>query len=208
MYVPASFHETDQAKLHDFMEQHAFATLVSPAAGGPVASHLPLLVDRHVGAHGQLIGHFARANSHWELAPKQQTLVIFHGPHAYVSPGWMESRNVVPTWNYVAVHAYGVLRLIEDRRRLREIVQRTVEKYESPRNQPWSIDSPEPEFIDKLLGGIVGFEIEIQRLEGKWKLNQNHPAERRQKIIHGLRATGRHDEQQIADLMQATFDTV
>lgn len=144
----------------------------------------------------------ARANSQWQTAAGQQVLVIFHGPHAYVSPTWYEAQNVVPTWNYIAVHAYGLLRLVEDHDRLREIVSQTVRQYESPRPQPWSMDSPDPEFIHKLLPAIVGFEIDIERLEGKWKLNQNHPCERREKVIRGLRETGRHDELQIADWME------
>lgn len=206
MYIPASFHETDQFKLHDFIDAHGFATLISTTGYEPVASHLPILLDRDAGPHGRLIGHFARANSHWNVASSGKALVVFHGPHAYVSPGWMEPRNVVPTWNYVAVHAYGSLRLIEDRDRLRDIVWLTVEKYESQREQPWWMDAPEPEFIDKLLTAIVGFEIDIERLEGKWKLNQNHPAERRGQIIRGLQLTGRHDELQIAELMQGTLE--
>lgn len=204
MYVPPSFLETDPTKLHDFMEQHSFATLISTHEGEPVADHLPLLLDREVGQHGRLIGHMARANSHWQTSANQRALAIFHGPHAYVSPGWLRSQNVVPTWNYVTVHAYGTLRLIEDRDRLRDIVRRTVETYEAHRATPWSMSQPEADFIDKLLAAIVGFEIDIERLEGKWKLNQNHPAERREQIIRGLRETGRHDELQIADLMDAT----
>lgn len=202
MYVPPSFVVTDPVQLHEFMERHSFATLISQAGNEPLASHLPLLLDREVGPHGRLIGHFARANSHWQSAAGQRVLAIFHGPHAYVSPGWMEPRNVVPTWNYVTVHAYGTLRLIEDRDRLRDIVRRTVETYEANRATPWSMSQPEAEFIDKLLGAIVGFEIDIDRLEGKWKLNQNHPVERREQIIRGLLETGRHDESQIAELMK------
>lgn len=205
MYIPPSFAVTDQTQLHEFMQHHSFATLVSQAGDEPSASHLPLLLDRDTGPRGRLIGHFARANSHWQSAAGQRVLVIFQGPHAYVSPGWMESQNVVPTWNYVAVHAYGTLRLIEDRDRLRDIVRRTVETYESNRATPWLLSQPEAEFIDKLLAAIVGFEIDIDRLEGKWKLNQNHPLERREQIIRGLLDTGRHEEMQVADLMQRTI---
>ncbi|MEI8381724.1 MAG: FMN-binding negative transcriptional regulator [Planctomycetota bacterium] len=201
MYIPPSFLETDVEKLHDFMEQHSFATLISTQADEPFASHLPLLINRDSGPCGSLIGHMARANSQWQSAAGQQILAIFHGPHAYISPGWMETQNVVPTWNYVAVHAYGVLRLIEDHDQLRQIVTRTVDHYESSRERPWSLESPDTSFIEKLLGAIVGFEIVVDQLEGKWKLNQNHPVERREQIIQGLRDTGMTDELQIADLM-------
>lgn len=204
MYIPPAFVEADLAKLHDFIEQHSFATLVSASGTEPIASHVPLLLDRSRGKQGTLIGHFARANSHWQVVSQSPALAIFHGPHAYISPGWMDARNVVPTWNYVAVHATGPVRVFENRDRLRDVVRQTVDKYESKRAIPWSMDAPEPEFIDKLLMAIVGFELEIERLEGKWKLNQNHPAERRERIIDGLKATGRHDEQQIAAQMRTT----
>lgn len=202
MYIPPSFLETDVGKLHDFMEQHSFATLISTQAGEPFASHLPLLIDRYSGPCGSLIGHMARANPQWRSAAGQRILAIFHGPHAYISPGWMETQNVVPTWNYVAVHAYGVLRLIEDRDRLLQIVTRTVDHYESSRERPWSLESPDPSFIEKLLAAIVGFEIVVDQLDGKWKLNQNHLVERRERIIQGLRETDRMDELQIAELME------
>ncbi len=203
MYIPPSFLETDPKKLHEFMEQHSFATLISTNESEPVASHLPLLIDREIGPQGRLIGHMARANSHWQTAANQRVLAIFHGPHAYVSPGWLAAQNVVPTWNYVTVHAYGTLRLIEDRDRLHGLLQRTVSRYESNREQPWSMASPDADFIEKLLAGIVGFEIDVDRLEGKWKLNQNHPPERREQIVRGLLETGRNDERQVAELMIA-----
>lgn len=204
MYIPPSFLETDVSQLHAFMEQHSFATLVSFHAGEPLGSHLPLLVNRETAPYGSLIGHMARANPHWQAAADQRILAVFHGPHAYISPGWMEDQNVVPTWNYIAVHASGTLRLIPDRDRLLEVLQRTVNRYESNREQPWSMDAPDPEFIERLLAAIVGFEIVIDRLEGKWKLSQNHPVERREQVIGGLLETGRTDEQQIAELMRAT----
>jgi transcriptional regulator len=185
------------------MEHHSFATLISCCANEPLASHLPLLLDRSAGANGRLIGHMARPNAQGESAAGQRVLAIFHGPHAYISPSWYEAQNVVPTWNYVSVHAYGVLRLVDDHERLLEMLQRTVELYESTMPQPWSMQSPEADFLEKLLGGIVGFEIDIERLEGKWKLNQNHPAERREKVVRGLLSLGNHDAQQIATLMAA-----
>lgn len=206
MYIPPSFAVTDPAQLHDFIKQHSFATLISQVGNEPLASHLPLLLDCEAKPYGRLIGHFARANTHWQAAAGQRVLAVFHGPHAYVSPGWIKSQNVVPTWNYVAVHAYGTLLPFENRDRMRDIVRRTVETYEANQATPWSMDQPEAEFIDKLLAAIVGFEIDIDRLEGKWKLNQNHPAERREQILQGLLATNRHGETQIAYLMQEAME--
>jgi transcriptional regulator len=203
MYIPSAFQEIDIARLHSFIEEHSFATLVSHHENEPLASHLPLLLDRTAGVNGRLVGHMARPNPQWQTAAGQRVLAIFHGPHAYISPRWYEARNVVPTWNYATVHAYGVLRLVEDRDRVRESLERTVEVYEAKMEQPWSMESPEPEFIEKLEGGIVGFEIDVDRFEGKWKLNQNHPTERREKVIRGLRSLGDHDADQIAALMTA-----
>jgi transcriptional regulator len=162
---------------------------------------VPLLLDRDAGPNGRLIGHVARANPQWKHAGGQRVLAIFSGPHAYISPTWYAAQNVVPTWNYVAVHAYGVLQLIDDRERLREIVRRTVAVYEANMPQPWSVDAPETSFIDRLLDAIVGFEIDVDRIEGKWKLNQNHDAERRRRVVEALRAQGSVDGLQIADLM-------
>ena len=204
MYTPPGFEVNDREKLHEFMEHNSFATLISSNEHEPFASHLPLLIERNKGTQGILTGHFARANPHWKVANGRRVLTIFHGPHAYISPGWVQSASMVPTWNYVTVHAYGVVRIIEDGVRLREILQRMVTRYESGRDQPWSMDFAEDGFIDKLAAAIVGFEIEIDRLEGKWKLSQNHPAERREQIISGLLATQRTEESQIARLMTET----
>ncbi|MBT4867599.1 MAG: FMN-binding negative transcriptional regulator [Planctomycetaceae bacterium] len=205
MYIPKSFAETDQQKLHEFIGAHSFATLVSQSAAGPCASHLPLLLDAEAGSHGMLIGHMARANPQWEQADGQSVLAIFHGPHAYISPTWYEAVNVVPTWNYVAVHVYGTLRLQIDRGRLLDIVRQSVEYYENELPQSWSMDTAEPDFIDGLLDAIVGFEIDIDRIEGKWKLNQHHDETRRRKVIEGLRETGGEDQRQIAELMSQTL---
>lgn len=204
MYVPASFAIEDRTTLHDFIEQHSFATMVSHDGTVPFASHVPLLLDRNAGTYGRLLGHVARANPQWKHATDQQVLAIFHGPHAYISPTWYETTNAVPTWNYVAVHACGTLRLVSDREELRQIVARMVDVYESNQPVPWSIKSPDGEFINRLLESIVGFTIEIERIEGKWKLNQNHPAERREKVIRALRQSGGSHDLEIAALMDAS----
>lgn len=205
MYTPPSFIENDLKTLHEFIERHSFATLISANEHEPFASHLPLLIERARGTQGILTGHFARANPHWQMANGQRVLVIFHGPHAYVSPGWVQSTTMVPTWNYVTVHAYGVLRNVDDPNRVKDILTRMVSKYESSREQPWSMDQAEDGYIEKLTSAIVGFEVEIDRLEGKWKLSQNHPVERREQIASGLISTGRGEELQIGRLMEQSF---
>jgi transcriptional regulator len=185
MYVPAAFAERDLTKLHDFIERHSFGLLVSQVDALPFATHLPFLLDRSSGPHGALIGHVARANPQWREAAGQTVLTIFSGPHAYISPTWYEADQVVPTWNYTAVHAYGRIQIIDEQSTLLKIVQDTVRVYESPMPRPWSFDGVGT-FAERMLSQIVGFRIEIDKIEGKWKLNQNHPVERREKVVRAL----------------------
>jgi transcriptional regulator len=202
MYLPDAFAEPDLAKLHDFIEQLSFGLLVSQVEGLPFATHLPFLLERTAGPHGTLVGHMARANPQWREAGGQTALAIFSGPHAYISPTWYEAEQVVPTWNYTAVHAYGRVEVNEDKGSLLEIVQRSVRVYEQAMPRPWSFD-PSSSFVERLLAQIVGFRIEVERIEGKWKLNQNHPAERRRKVIRALRQRGGENAQAVAAMMQA-----
>jgi transcriptional regulator len=201
LYIPASFHQSDLPTLHAFIERHSFAVLCSTAEDGtPFASHLPLLLDRTT-PPGVLVGHVARANPQWRHADGRGVLAVFAGPHAYVSPSWYEAAEVVPTWNYVAVHATGVLRAVHDRDALLKIVGDMVTRYEASRPRPWTLDVP-ADYLERMLRGIVGFRIEITRLEGKWKLSQNHDAERRRKVRRALREQGGEDATAIADLME------
>lgn len=204
MYIPAAFVEPDLSRLHDFIEQNSFAVLVSQVDGAPFASHLPILLDRAAGPRGALVGHMAKANPQWREAAGQTALVVFSGPHAYISPAWYEAEPVVPTWNYTAVHAYGRVQTIEDGATLLEIVRRSVQVYERGMPRPWSFD-PSSTFVERLLGQIVGFRIEVEKIEGKWKLNQNHPVERRQKVIRALRERDDENAQAIAAMMEATL---
>lgn len=205
MYTPASFAVSDRDRLHEFIEQHSFATLVTASGGSPTAAHLPLLIERDAGDQGRLLGHMARANDQWRDADGAEALAIFHGPQAYISPAWYDARNVVPTWNYVAVHVYGRLRIVASIAELRSIIERTVETYEQGRETPWSLQLPEAKFIDGLLDDIVGFTLQIERIEGKWKLSQNHDAARREKVIRELRSAGGDDRHAIAGLMEQTL---
>jgi transcriptional regulator len=202
MYIPAAFAETDRTKLHDFIQQNSFGLLVSQVDGLPFATHLPFLLERTTGLHGTLVGHMARTNPQWRAASDQTALAIFSGPHAYVSPTWYEAEQVVPTWNYIAVHAYGQIQIIEDKGALLEIVQKMVRVYEQTMPRPWSFDGSST-FVERLLAQIVGFRMEVEKIEGKWKLNQNHPAERREKVIRVLQQRGDENAQAIAAMMQA-----
>jgi transcriptional regulator len=205
MYIPSSFVESDAAKLHEFIEDNSFGILVTQSSSGSIASHLPILLDREAGEQGKLIGHMARANGQWKDADGTEAMVIFHGPHAYISPRWYAAKNVVPTWNYVAVHVYGTLHIVSDCAALVQTLRDTVDKYEGGNAQPWRIDEPDEQFIEGLLGSIVGFEIEITRIEGKWKLNQNHTPERRTRVIDALREAAGEQQSQIAELMSHTL---
>ena len=211
MYVPQSFVETDQTTLHEFIEQHSFATLISHGGQAPQASHLPLLLEPSDEGQGTLLGHMAKANVQWQQADGQSVLAIFHGPHTYISPTWYQAtgrdaERVVPTWNYVTVHAIGTFQLIEDRERLHAVVQRTVETYERDMPDPWAMAEVDAEFQEQLLDGIVGFEIVIDELQGKWKLNQNHDEARRRNVIQALQQAGGEDQRAIAELMTQTLE--
>lgn len=206
MYIPEVFAKADLAVLHDFIEKHSFGQLVSQVDGVPFATHLPFLLERTNGKYGCLVGHMAQANPQWSQIGKQTALAIFSGPHAYISPTWYEAEQVVRTWNYIAVHAYGRAEVIEDRAGLLEIVQRSVSVYEKSMPRPWSFDG-RATFIERLLAQIVGFRIVIDRLEGKWKLNQNQPVERRIKVVRALKDRGDDDSVAMATLIQQRLPT-
>ena len=201
MYIPAHFAQRDPLALYEAIERYSFATLVSGAAGELTASHLPLLLDRSGGGNGTLLGHMARANSQWREAAGQEVLAIFAGPHAYISPQWYEASQVVPTWNYVAVHAYGRLELMEERAEVESLLARMVGVYEAGQPQPWRLGEP-TEFVERMLRQIVAFRIPIIRIEGKWKLNQNLPPEQRQRVIDVLSQRSDENSQAIAHMMR------
>jgi transcriptional regulator len=201
MYVPTQHAVADRAKLAAVMQEHSFATVVTVDGGSPFASHVPILFYPERGAHGVLTGHFARANPQWRhFAPDKEVLVIFQGPHAYVSPNWYQTRPAVPTWNYVSVHAHGTPRLLESEQELNALLKVTIEKYEAGQPNPWRGDLPE-DFKAKMMKGIVGFEIAVTRLEGKFKLSQNRSAEDITGVIDVLSRSERQAERELAALM-------
>jgi transcriptional regulator len=203
MYIPAAFREDRLDVLHDLIRQNSFGTVVSHGADGMVASHLPLLLDSEPGPHGTLRGHLARANPQWrEFQNEQEALVIFTGPHAYISPSWYQAELSVPTWNYAAVHAYGIPRLVEGDE-LYAILDAMVRTYEAPLDKPWALQLPD-DFLSRMMKGIVGFEIPITRLEGKLKLAQNRSNADQQGVVEALMRQGDPLGLQIAQLMRAT----
>jgi transcriptional regulator len=201
MYIPPSFQEDRPEKLCEFIKSYSFGTLFSGAGEGLQASHLPFLLDEKAGPQGTLTGHMAKANSHWQSLSGQEVLVVFQGPHVYISPAWYEEPETVPTWNYVAVHVYGKYVPVTEIGGLRQILEKTVGVYETPMPKPWDMKGLPETYLGKMMKGIVGFEIPITRMEGKWKLSQNHPEERRQKVIRALERQGKPNALEIARLM-------
>jgi transcriptional regulator len=173
MYTPSAFRVEDTERLQSFMREYSFATLVSASDGVPSATHLPFVIRPEEGRFGTLVGHMARANTLWTTwARETEVLVIFTGPHAYISPSWYEQKVTVPTWNYSAAHAYGKPRLLTDVDQLRLLVRHQTKLYEHQERSTWDQSLME-EILNSQLRAIVGFTIEIERLEGKFKFNQN-----------------------------------
>jgi len=211
MYIPPAFREERVDVLHDVMQHHSFATLVSVLDGELFATQVPLLLDAARGEYGTLVGHVARANPHWrafgragaEDTSGPESMVTFNGPHAYVSPSWYEADVAVPTWNYVAVHAYGRPRVIEDAERVKRVLRDLVDTHEAGFERPWRMDALSGDYVDKMVANVVGFEIPICRLEGKRKLSQNRSAADRQRVIDALRASGSAEDGALAEAMSS-----
>ena len=186
MYIPPFNRIEDRQIINEFIHAHGFATVITNNAGKYWASHLPVLLDESDTGHGTLRSHMARANDQWRhFTPDCEVLCIFHGPHSYISPAWYVDQHTVPTWNYAVVHATGIATLVDDPTALRKIVEDTTAKYESPRVQPWKIALSDDE-MDKTLKAIVGFSIQITRIEAKFKLGQNRSKEDQEKMLREL----------------------
>lgn len=198
MYTPDAFAETRRDVLEDAIGRIGFSTLVTADADGILATHLPLVLDA---AAGTLSGHFARPNPHWKRAPGA-ALAMFLGPHFYVSPSWYPSKQeggkVVPTWNYIAVHVRGTITLHDDAMWLRDHLERLTAANELGRDHPWSVGDAPESYIAAMMRGIVGFELAITAIEGKWKLSQNRNQADRSGVRTGLQAVG---QGALADLM-------
>jgi len=199
MYQPAHFRQTDSDALHALMRAYPFATVVASGEGGLAANHLPLeRVD------GKLHGHVARGN---ELASMDgaDVLVIFRGPDGYISPNWYptkrETHREVPTWNYAVVHVRGTLRVIDDATWLRGFLERLTDRHEAGQPSPWRVSDAPEDHVEKSLRAIVGLEISIDRIEGKFKLSQNHPAGNRVGVVEGLRQRDGRGDANLAELM-------
>jgi transcriptional regulator len=202
MYIPKAFRKDDIEALHRLMQENSFATLVTCQDGIPFATHLPLLLDTERGPYGTLRGHMARGNPQWHAFDgAEEVLVIFQGPHAYISPSWYEVQLSVPTWNYAVVHAYGIPGVIEDKVVLYTLLQELVQTHEAHFEKPWQFQLPD-DYIQKMMQGIVGFEIEITRLEGKYKLSQNRSTNEQRHVAATLEAQADELSVGVAALMR------
>ena len=203
MYIPAPFEVTDLAKLHDFIEAYAFCTLVSAADQSFIGSHLPMLLDRER-QNGPLVSGVAKANPHWrEFDGTSESMAIFAGPHAYISPNWYAKSPAVPTWNYAVVHAYGRPHILEDSATVSALLDRMVARFESGLVAPWTGSTAEElEMKQRLMPAIVAFEMPIDRIEGKFKLGQNRSPEDQARMLQSLKSQPDADSRALAKFIQ------
>ena len=190
MYLPKHFEQTDRAQLAALMAARPLATLVTRSGDGFSADHIPLIYDATQGEHGLLRGHVARANPLWHEAAGHDVLAVFSGPQIYITPSWYPSKvataKVVPTWNYCVVHACGPLRAIEDAAWLHGLVDTLTSLHESPRAHPWHVSDAPDDYVQQMLRAIVGIEIPLTALVGKWKVTQNRSEADRLGVVAGL----------------------
>ncbi|WP_338780442.1 FMN-binding negative transcriptional regulator [Metabacillus sp. FJAT-52054] len=198
MYIPKHFELNDKEAMYHLMKENSFATFFSHHNGEPFASHLPLTIDE---TEGMIYGHFALPNPQWRDAENQQVLIVFQGPHCYISPAWYGTDKAVPTWNYTAVHVYGELELLKEKNDILEVLSQLVRQHE-PADSSYQMEDIEPGYIENLSKGIAAFKIRITKMEGKAKLSQNHPAERQERVIQALENLLGENEQKIAGLMR------
>jgi len=207
MYVPAHFEETRPEVLHELIRDHSLAALVTLGSEGLSANHIPLELDPGPAPFGTLRGHVARGNPVWrDFSRDVEALAVFQGPQSYISPSWYQTKRetgkVVPTYNYIVVHAYGPMRIIEDRAWLRGLVERLTNRYEAGRAEPWKVTDAPADFVEQMLGGIIGIEIPLTRLVGKWKVSQNRPSADRDGVVTGLREMNHGDAQAMSGLVK------
>src|SRR5450432_359748 len=203
MYIPAANQVREQEQIDAFIDAYGFATLITEKDGAPWASHLPVLLDKSGESRRTLRSHMARANEQWRhFTPDREVLCIFHGPHSYITPTWYEMQHTVPTWNYAVVHVYGIARVVSETGVLKQIVCDTTVKHESRLSNPWKIPLSEGE-IDQMLGAVVGFSVEVTRVEAKFKLGQNRSKEDQAGMVRGLQASRESGSQELAKFILA-----
>ena len=206
MFIPRPFHEEDKERLHALMRQNEFAMFVTVRDGLPFVTHLPVRLDTGHGEWGTLRAHLARANPQWEqFGDGREALVIFQGPHAYVSPSWYAHHPAVPTWNYAVVHAWGTPRLLGEQETA-AVLREITDAYEGGPGAAWTFAGLPEEYREKMARGVVGFEMPIARMEGKFKLSQNRPVEDQARVAAAL-CQGGAVAQETARLMRERRET-
>ncbi len=207
MYCPEHFQEHQTAELINLMAQFPLATIICNGINGLSADHIPLLYETAAGTPGRLLGHVAKKNPLWQLTSTQEVLVVFQSPSTYISPNWYASKSengkVVPTWDYAVVHAYCTLSAIHEPQEILRIITNLTDKHEITQPHPWQVKDAPPEFIEKSLTNIVGFSLQIHRLQGKWKVSQNQPKQNQQSLIKGLQAEASDAQTYVASLIQS-----
>jgi len=208
MYIPKHFREDDLVVLLALMRTYSFAILVSTQEDGvPVATHLPVSLEAEPAPYGTLKAHLALGNSQWRtLQEGREVLVIFQGPHSYISPSWYEAELSVPTWNYATVHAYGKPRLITEQAELYEHLSTLVSTYEGQFPKPWQFEKLPLDYVEKMMKGVVGLSIELTRLEGKYKMSQNRSIQDQQQVIEQLQAAENMATCEVATIMRARLN--
>jgi len=212
MYQPTHFEEKRVEVLHGLIRAHPLATLVTFGSSGLEANHIPIEIDPAPAPFGTLRGHVARGNPVWrEFKPDVEALLVFQGAQSYISPSWYETKKqtgkVVPTFNYAVVHAYGPLRVVEDREWLRALVTKLTSRHEADNADPWKVTDAPPDYVNQMLGAIVGIEIAVTRLLGKWKVSQNRPPVDRHGVVNGLGAIEGDNAAAMAELVKAIADS-
>ncbi|MEO8487100.1 MAG: FMN-binding negative transcriptional regulator [Betaproteobacteria bacterium] len=206
LYLPKPFEPATRTAAARLMHDHPFATLVTPSQPEPILSHVPLLLQPSSEPHGTLIGHVARANPHWKALAGVESIAVFHGPHAYVSPSWYEDpATMVPTWNYATVHAHGAIDVVDDAVESRRILEALVHRFEAHRDAPWELSMTEAR-VDALVGAIVAFRMRIRRLDAKFKLSQNRTRDDRARVIAALEGDEHPDAAATARWMRLYAD--
>ena len=203
LYIPGHFAPRDASSVARLLDEHPFATLITPAANEPFITHLPLIHVADCEPHGTLHGHFARTNPHADAAAHGKSLAVFHGPHAYVTPSWYaEPASAVPTWNYAVAHAHGVIELARDPAETRAVLDLLIRRFEGSRAAPWSVGL-RADLLDGMVRAIVGFRIKVTRIDVKLKLSQNRSRDDRERVTEGLVAEGYAEASSTAAWMRA-----
>jgi transcriptional regulator len=207
MYQPQAHEETDLAVLHSLVRAHALGAWVTQGPDGLIANHIPFLLDASDGPRGCLRAHCARANPVWrEMSTQQPSVILFQGPETYITPSWYPSKHqhgkAVPTWNYAVVHVHGVPRAIDEEPWLRAHLERLTDLHEAAQAVPWKMGDAPEDYLRKMIGAVVGIEVPIDRIEGKWKVSQNRPVPDRLGVVAGLMSRGDEASAAMATLVQ------